>query len=244
MVQLYNHKEDPSLLYYKFDQEVSSADIEMMYQINSHIIKKLGKITLFVNMNNAPIIDLNIITQTAKSVNASNGAIREAIIFNLSGLNLIFVRNMINLLKSTVKKYYKVIEYLSKFTTNRMGLIIGVDSLMDMFEEKYYINLNCGIMEAFGIIFSRDIKIYLYPYKPNSESELLNSNNIPIHPRVKALYEYLYRNKRIDDLNYKKEVLSIFHKTMDAAKLLFIEQSYAFNELFNEIKVNLSGSLY
>ena len=113
---------------------------------------------------------------------------------------------------SNFKKYYKVIEYLSQFTSKRMGLIIGVDSLIDMFEEKYYRNLNGGIMEAFGIIYTRDIKIYLYPYKPNSESELLNSNNIPIHPRVKALYEYLYRNKRIEDLNHNKKVLGIFSR--------------------------------
>ena len=113
---------------------------------------------------------------------------------------------------SNFRKYYKVIEYLSQFTPNRMGLIIGVDSLIDMFEEKYYRNLNGGIMEAFGIIFTRDIKIYLYPYKPNTESELLNSNNIPIHPRVKALYEYLYRNKRIEDLNHNKKVLGIFSR--------------------------------
>ena len=113
---------------------------------------------------------------------------------------------------SNFKKHYKVIEYLSQFTSKRMGLIIGVDSVIDMFEEKYYRNLNGGIMEAFGIIVTRDIKIYLYPYKPNAESELLNSNNIPIHPRVKALYEYLYRNKRIEDINHNKEVLGIFSR--------------------------------
>ena len=90
---------------------------------------------------------------------------------------------------SNYRKYYKVIEYLSRFTPNRMGLIIGVDNLISMFEEKYYRNLNGGIMEAFGIIYTRDIKIYLYPFQ--SKDGLLNSNNIPIHPRVKALFEYL-----------------------------------------------------
>lgn len=111
---------------------------------------------------------------------------------------------------SNFKKYYKVIEYLSQFSNERMGLIIGVDSLLEMFEEKYYRNLNGGIMEAFGIIFTRDIKIYLYPFQPNNNKELLNSENIPIHPRIKALYEYLYNNKRIEDLDYDKKVLSIF----------------------------------
>ena len=45
-----------------------------------------------------------------------------------------------------------------------MGIIIGADNLIEMFEEKYYRNLNGGILEAFGIIFIRDVKIYLYPF--------------------------------------------------------------------------------
>ena len=81
-----------------------------------------------------------------------------------------------------------------------MGIILGVDNLIEMFEEKYYRNLNGGILEAFGIIFTRDVKIYLYPFQPDKNSELLNSNNIPIHPRVKDLYDYLYINKRVEDL--------------------------------------------
>ncbi len=113
---------------------------------------------------------------------------------------------------SNYKKYYKLIEYLSQFTTSRMGLIIGVDSLLEMFEEKYYRNLNGGILEAFGVIFTRDIKFYLYPYKPNEEVELLNSSNIPVHPRVKDLYNYLYSNGRIEDLAFNAEFLNIFSR--------------------------------
>ena len=82
---------------------------------------------------------------------------------------------------SNYKKFYKIIEYLSQFTKSRMGVILGVDNLVDMFEEQYYRNLNGGIMEAFGVIFTRDIKFFLYPYRPNNNVELLNSNNIPIH---------------------------------------------------------------
>lgn len=113
---------------------------------------------------------------------------------------------------SNYKKYYKLVEYLSKFTKLRMGLIIGVDNLLEMFEEKYYRNLNGGIMEAFGVIYTRDIKIYLYPFKRTKDNVILDSNNIPIHPRVKPLYQYLYTNRRIEDLNYNPEVLGIFSR--------------------------------
>ena len=67
-------------------------------------------------------------------------------------------------------------------------------------------------MEAFGIIFTRDIRFYLYPYKPNEKTELLNSNNLPIHPRVRDLYNYLHSNGRIEDLDYNSDILGIFSK--------------------------------
>ena len=113
---------------------------------------------------------------------------------------------------SNYKKYYKLSEYLSRYTNARMGLIIGVDNLVEMFDEKYYRNLNGGIMEAFGIIVTRDIKIYLYPYQADSSKKLINSKNIPIHPRGKSIYEYLFNNKRIEDLNYNSEILNIFSR--------------------------------
>ena len=113
---------------------------------------------------------------------------------------------------SNYKKYYKLIEYLSQFSKKRMGLILGVDNFVSMFEEKYYRNLNGGIMEAFGIIFTRDIKFYLYPFRPTLSDKLLNSHNIPIHPRVKDIYNYLLSNGRIRDLDYNNDILNIFSR--------------------------------
>ena len=93
-----------------------------------------------------------------------------------------------------------------------MGLILGVDNFVSMFEEKYYRNLNGGIMEAFGIIFTRDVKFYLYPFRPSKNDKLLNSSNIPIHPRVKDIYNYLLSNGKIKDLDFNNDILSIFSK--------------------------------
>jgi len=113
---------------------------------------------------------------------------------------------------SNYKKYYKLCEYLSRYTDLRLGFIIGVDNLIEMFEEKYYRNLNGGIMEAFGIMITRDIKFYLYPYQSDSKKELLNSKNIPIHPRAKSIYKYLFNNKRIEDLDYNPDILNIYSR--------------------------------
>ena len=69
---------------------------------------------------------------------------------------------------SNYMKYYKLVEYFSRYTKKRMGIIMGTNNLLDVFNEKYYRDLNGGVLEAFGILFSRDLKIYLS--SPSSDS--------------------------------------------------------------------------
>jgi hypothetical protein len=113
---------------------------------------------------------------------------------------------------SNYRKYYKLIEYFSNFTSNRMGLILGVNNLLEIFDNKYYLNLNGGILEAFGILFTRDLKIYLYPYQQNVNDELLTSENIPITKKLIPLYNYLVKNRKIRDLEFDKSALQIFSR--------------------------------
>ena len=111
---------------------------------------------------------------------------------------------------SNYQEYYKLIQYFSRFTKRRMGVILGVNNLLEVFDEKYYRHLNGGMLEAFGIIYHRDLKIYLYPSYSEDGKEVLTSETVPIHPRIKPLYNYLIFNKRIIDLDeYDPEVLHI-----------------------------------
>jgi len=116
-------------------------------------------------------------------------------------------------LVSNYSKYYKLVEYFSKYTTKRMGIIMGANMLLELFNEKYYRDLNGGILEAFGILFSRDMKIYLYPWKDGSTGQMISTKNCPIHPRLKPLYDYLVYNKRLVDISdYNAEVIDIYSK--------------------------------
>ena len=115
---------------------------------------------------------------------------------------------------SNYQKYYKLVEFFSRHTKKRMGVIMGASTLVEIFNERYYRDLNGGILEAFGILFSRDLKILLYPWKDETSGELWNSQTTPIHPRLKPLYDYLAFNKRITDISdFDPEVLSIFSRT-------------------------------
>ncbi|MEX1132886.1 MAG: TonB-dependent receptor [Flavobacteriales bacterium] len=114
---------------------------------------------------------------------------------------------------SNYQEYYKLVEYFSRYTKARMGLIMGVNNLMDVFDERYYRDLNGGMLEAFGILFTRDLKIYVYPSQGEHENEVVTTESMPVHPRLRPLYDYLLFNKRLVDIGtFDPSVLSIYSK--------------------------------
>jgi len=114
---------------------------------------------------------------------------------------------------SNFKEYYKLVEYFSNYTRNRMGLTMGVNNLVDIFDEKYYRHLSGGILEAFGKLFFKDLKVYLYPMIRKETGELVNSDNLKVHPRMKELYKFFkYNGKLIDIENFNPDILHIFSR--------------------------------
>jgi len=72
-----------------------------------------------------------------------------------------------------------------------MGMAMGADNLIAIFKEEYYTHLSGGILEAFGKLFYRDIKIYLYPMRDRDTGQIITSNNIQVPPRMKELYKFM-----------------------------------------------------
>ncbi|NDP28253.1 MAG: TonB-dependent receptor [Flavobacterium sp.] len=113
---------------------------------------------------------------------------------------------------SNFQEYYRVVEYFSKYTKARMGLAMGVNNLVDIFDEKYYRHLSGGILEAFGKLFYRDMKVYLYPMI-DENGEIMNSETLKVHPRMKELYKFFKFNGKVVDIeNYNPENLEVFSR--------------------------------
>ena len=113
---------------------------------------------------------------------------------------------------SNFQEYYKVVEYFASYTKARMGLAMGVNNLVDIFDEKYYRHLSGGILEAFGKLFYRDLKVFLYPME-NENGEIVTSQNLKVHPRMKELYKFFaYNGKVVDITDFDKGHLKIFSR--------------------------------
>ncbi len=114
---------------------------------------------------------------------------------------------------SKFQEYYKLVEYLGNFTKAKLGLTMGVNNLVEIFDEKYYRHLSGGILEAFGKLFFKDLKVYLYPMKNPETGQIMTSNNIKVHPRMKELYKFFkYNGKVMDIIDYDTEIMDIFSR--------------------------------
>ncbi|WP_430468281.1 TonB-dependent receptor [Winogradskyella ouciana] len=115
---------------------------------------------------------------------------------------------------SNFQEYYKLVEYFSQYSKNRMGLAMGVNNLIDIFDEKYYRHLSGGILEAFGKLFYKDLRVYLYPMQ-NDDGSLTNSENLKVHPRMKELYKFFkYNGKVVDITDFDTSNLAVFSRTV------------------------------
>jgi hypothetical protein len=113
---------------------------------------------------------------------------------------------------SNFKEYYRLVDYLSQYTKKQMALAMGVNSFVDVFDENYYKDISGGILEAFGKMFYNNLKVYLYPMK-NDQGDIVTSNNLKLHPRMKDFYKFFkYNGKVVDIYDYQIEYMDVFSR--------------------------------
>jgi hypothetical protein len=114
-------------------------------------------------------------------------------------------------LVSRFGEYYRLAGYLSRYTSRMIGLVLGVPSLLEIFDEKYYLNLEGGILEALGRMFKSDLKLYVYPMIDEKTGEIITATKAKVAPNLRSLFQYLIDNKRIAEItDYNAEYLGIY----------------------------------
>lgn len=109
--------------------------------------------------------------------------------------------------------YHKLIAYFAEYRIQNLGLVIGVRQLLDLINHLYYQNLDGRLLAAFGEIFTKNVRLYVYPALQEGSSELMTCQNLPIPEGVKFLFKHLLDNQQIKDLdNYNPAILHIYSK--------------------------------
>lgn len=80
---------------------------------------------------------------------------------------------------SNYQEYYRLSAYFRRYTQKMIGLAVGINHLLAIFDERYYEDLEGGILEACGRLFKDNVKLYVYPMHVNAFKHYLDLG----HPR-------------------------------------------------------------
>lgn len=106
--------------------------------------------------------------------------------------------------------FYRLANFLQRQTSKPIGLAMGVPTLSAIFDEKYYTDLEGGILESFGRLFKNDLKLYAYPSLDRETGRVITADTLRVAPKLQHLHAYLVENHLIQPIDrYNEEYLSI-----------------------------------
>lgn len=118
-----------------------------------------------------------------------------------------------NVLISNYVRFFRLREYLARYTGRQIGIVLGVDNILDIFDEKYYEGMEGGILEAFGKLFPGDSKMYVYPKRENGE--MITADTLKVPSKLRHLYLHLRENNFIEPLDgCSEQYLHVFSRTI------------------------------
>lgn len=114
---------------------------------------------------------------------------------------------------TNMPEFYKLTNYISKFKPGNMALVFGVYNFMQLFDLNYN-QLQGGILEALGLLFRTNLKVYLYPYKENDENDkLVDLNSVEVEGKQAHLLEYIKSSGNIKELKgFNDKFLHIYSR--------------------------------
>ena len=142
----------------------------------------------------------------------------------------------LTVLISNYPEYYRLTSYFRRYTKEMIGVAMGINNLLEIFNEKYYENLEGGILESFGRLFRHSVKLYIYPMRqeaydkylstgkettgssPKVENSvtsnvLITARNAQVVDNLRSLYEHLMQNHYIECIvGYDPTVLNTFSR--------------------------------
>lgn len=148
---------------------------------------------------------------------------------------------------SNYQEYYRLSAYFRRYTQKMIGIAMGINHLLAIFDDRYYETLEGGLLEACGRLFKDNVKLYIYPMHanafqhylelghpnpsegkdtrassyedPSTRDILITADNLQFKQSIRHLYLYLKENNYIEAMHgVDASRLNIFSR--DVLKLI------------------------
>ncbi|MEK7781439.1 MAG: TonB-dependent receptor [Verrucomicrobiota bacterium] len=111
---------------------------------------------------------------------------------------------------SNFRRYHRLVQYLGRHTQKMIGLPLGLARVRNILDEKFYTDLEGGIMESLGQLFRTGVKLYVYPWRNHETGQVFTLDNLEVPPNVRHLYAHLVENHFVEEIkSYTPEFLAV-----------------------------------
>ncbi len=117
----------------------------------------------------------------------------------------------LDVLISRFEPYYQVAEYLARYTERPIGIAVGLPSVRQIADEKYYADLPGGVLESAGRLFKRSVKMYVYPTRDPASRQIHSVEGAPLSPPWHHLRDLLIEIGRIEPIRHYDETYLSIH---------------------------------
>lgn len=124
-----------------------------------------------------------------------------------------------DVLISRFQPYYQVADYLSQYTDRLIGLAVGLPSVRQMAEERFYTDLPGGVLESMGRLFKRSVKMYVYPTLDAESGQIRTADTAPIPPPWHHMRDLLIEIGRVEPIRDFNETYTSIHTTDVLARI-------------------------
>jgi hypothetical protein len=101
---------------------------------------------------------------------------------------------------SSYTRFDRVTSYLRSSTRNWIAMVVGIPTLREIFEDKYYNELDGGLLEGLGRLFQGSVKLLVYPTLASAAEELATAESLDVRAEYRSLYSYFLQNRYIESI--------------------------------------------
>lgn len=113
---------------------------------------------------------------------------------------------------SHFSRNHKLAQYLAKCRPNSVGISTNIANLKRIFDSGMYgEDYTDELLSYVSDLFSKNVKLYAYPYLNKVTNEIITTQNMPVSYQAKPLYDFLILNNYITDIESydKKDVKTV-----------------------------------
>ena len=102
-----------------------------------------------------------------------------------------------DVLISKYPEFHRLSGYLARYTKMPIGIVLGLPLFEELFREKWYADLDGGVLEGFGRLFRNQVRLYVYPSGNSACGGTRSLADAKVDDLQRPLLDYLVRGDSV-----------------------------------------------